>query len=95
MKAIVHYEYGSPDVIKLIEAEKPTPNEDQVLVKVHTASINSYDWRHMRATPFLVRTGAGGSSQKTPGSAQTSQGRWKRPAVTSPCSSQAMKSMEM
>jgi NADPH:quinone reductase-like Zn-dependent oxidoreductase len=59
MKAIVHYEYGSPDVIKLIEAEKPTPNENQVLIKIHAASINSYDWRHMRASPFLVRTGGG------------------------------------
>ena len=59
MKAIVHYEYGSPDVIKLIEAEKPKPNEDQVLVKVHAASINSYDWRNMRAVPFLVRTDGG------------------------------------
>jgi NADPH:quinone reductase-like Zn-dependent oxidoreductase len=59
MKAIVHYEYGSPDVIKLIETEKPTPNEDEILVKVHAASINSYDWRHMRAKPFLVRTDGG------------------------------------
>ncbi len=59
MKAIVNYEYGSPDVIKLIEAEKPMPNEDQVLVKVHAASINSYDWRHLRAVPILVRSGGG------------------------------------
>jgi NADPH:quinone reductase-like Zn-dependent oxidoreductase len=59
MKAIVRYEYGSPDVIKLIEAEKPTPKEDQVLIKVRAASINSYDWRFITATPFLVRTNGG------------------------------------
>ena len=59
MKAIVRYEYGSPDVIKFIETEKPNPKEDQVLIKVHAASINSYDWRNMRAVPFLVRTDGG------------------------------------
>ena len=59
MKAIVYYKYGSPDVLKHIDAEKPTPKEDQVLIKVHAASINSYDWRHIRAQPFLVRTSGG------------------------------------
>jgi len=59
MKAIVRYEYGSPDVLKLIEVERPTSKEDQVLIKVHAASINSYDWRYMRAAPFLVRTDGG------------------------------------
>ena len=59
MKAIVRYNYGSPDVIQLIEAEKPTPKENQVLIKIHAASINSYDWRFLRAVPFLVRTDGG------------------------------------
>jgi len=59
MKAIVRYNYGSPDVLKLIETEKPTPKENQVLIKVRAASVNSYDWRNMRAVPFLVRTGGG------------------------------------
>jgi NADPH:quinone reductase-like Zn-dependent oxidoreductase len=47
------------DVIKLIETEKPTPKENQVLIKVRAASVNSYDWRNMRAVPFLVRTDGG------------------------------------
>ena len=59
MKAIVRYNYGSPDVLKLIESEKPAPKENQVLIKIHAASINSYDWRNMRAVPFLVRTDGG------------------------------------
>lgn len=59
MKAIVRYEYGSPDVVQLVETGRPTPKADEVLVKVHAASINSYDWRFVRAVPFLVRTSLG------------------------------------
>ena len=53
MKAIVRHSYGSPEVLK------PAPKENQVLIKIHAASINSYDWRNMRASPFLVRTNGG------------------------------------
>ena len=60
MKAIVHTKYGSPDVLQLREVEKPTPNENQILVKVHAASINAADWHVMRADPFLVRLMGGG-----------------------------------
>lgn len=43
MKAIVRTKYGSPDVLQLEEVEKPTPIDNQVLVKVHAASINKAD----------------------------------------------------
>ncbi len=43
MKAIVHCEYGGPEVLKLEELEKPVPNDNQLLVKVHAASINPLD----------------------------------------------------
>ena len=43
MRAIVHCEYGSPDVLTLVDVEKPTPTDDQVLVKVHAASVNPLD----------------------------------------------------
>ena len=66
MKAIVYRKYGSPDVLELVETEKPTPRESEVLIKVHAASINSYDWRHIRATPFLVRMGGGFLRPKDP-----------------------------
>jgi NADPH:quinone reductase-like Zn-dependent oxidoreductase len=55
MKAIVYTKYGSPDVLQLKEVAKPTPKEDEVLIKVHAASLNARDWRLMRADPFLVR----------------------------------------
>ena len=60
MKAIVHTEYGPPDVLQLREVEKPTPKENQILVKVRAASINAADYRVMRANPFLVRLMGGG-----------------------------------
>lgn len=59
MKAIVHDEYGSPDVLRLEEVEKPTPKRDQVLVKVRAVSVNAPDWRLMRADPFLARLHTG------------------------------------
>jgi len=40
MKAIVYTKYGSPDVLQLKEVEKPTPNKDEVLIKVFAASVN-------------------------------------------------------
>jgi NADPH:quinone reductase-like Zn-dependent oxidoreductase len=60
MKAIVYAKYGSPDVLRLEEVEKPVPKEDQLLLKVWAASVNAYELRHVRADPFLIRLmGAG------------------------------------
>ncbi len=55
MKAIVYTKYGSPDVLQLKEVEKPTPKDNEVLVTVHAASLNSWDWDLLRGKPFLVR----------------------------------------
>lgn len=55
MKAVVFTEYGLPDVLQLKEVDKPVPKESEVLVKVHAASINSWDWELLRGTPFVNR----------------------------------------
>lgn len=60
MKATVREKYGSPDVLQLKEVEKPVPRNNEVLVKVHAASVNAYDWHQLRADPFLVRFMGGG-----------------------------------
>jgi NADPH:quinone reductase-like Zn-dependent oxidoreductase len=55
MKAIIYTKYGTPDVLQLQEVEKPTPKDDEVLVKVQAASINALDWHFLTADIFLVR----------------------------------------
>ena len=71
MKAIVAMKYGSPDVLELVDVEKPTPKDYQVLVKVHAASVNAYDWHMLEGKPFLARLMGGGllkPRNKMPGS---------------------------
>ncbi|MBI5298664.1 MAG: NAD(P)-dependent alcohol dehydrogenase [Chloroflexi bacterium] len=60
MKAIVYEKYGSPDVIQLKDVEKPTPKDDEVLIKIHAASVNAYDWHFLTADIFLIRFMGGG-----------------------------------
>src|SRR5437773_10717820 len=58
MKAIVYCEYGSPDVLKLEDVEKPVPNDNQVLIKVRAASLNFIDPGLMRGPiPLRLMTG--------------------------------------
>src|ERR1700704_922147 len=59
MKAIVYRCYGSPDVLRFEDIEKPTPADDQLLVKIRAASVNPLDWHYMRGTPYLVRADSG------------------------------------
>ncbi len=55
MKAIVYCDYGSPDVLKLEDVEKPVPADDQLLIRVRAASVNPLDWHFVRGTPYVAR----------------------------------------
>ena len=59
MKAIVQNNYGSPDVLALKEVAKPAIKDNEVLVRVHAASINAGDYFSMRGSPWLVRFSVG------------------------------------
>ena len=60
MKAIVYTEYGPPEVLRLREVEIPVPKEDQVLVRVHAASVNYFDWQILGGESLFLRLTTGG-----------------------------------
>lgn len=66
MKGIVHRCYGSPDVVRYEDVPKPTPAHDEVLVKVHAASVNPLDWHYLEGTPYMVRLDAGFGKPEDP-----------------------------
>jgi NADPH:quinone reductase-like Zn-dependent oxidoreductase len=55
MKAIVYHDFGSPDVLRLEEIDKPVPDDNQLLIRVRSASVNPLDWHYMEGTPYLGR----------------------------------------
>ena len=55
MNAIVYTHYGSPDVLQFKGVERPTPKDNEVLIKVHAVSVNAGDLHVLRADPFLIR----------------------------------------
>jgi NADPH:quinone reductase-like Zn-dependent oxidoreductase len=59
MKAIVYCDYGSPDVLALQSIDRPSVGDSQVLVKVHSASVNPLDWHYVRGTPYIGRLDMG------------------------------------
>ena len=65
MKAVIQRCYGSPEVLRIEEVAKPTPAENEVLVKVRAASINPADWHGLTGTPYVAArpsTGLGAPS---------------------------------
>ena len=57
MKAIVYHKYGSPDVLKLEEVEKPSPRDDEILIKIHAVSVNGSDREGLIGKPLYARMG--------------------------------------
>ena len=62
MKAIVYTKYGSPEVLRLEEVEKPTPEADEVLIRIHAAALTAGDVIVVKGKPFITRLFAGDCS---------------------------------
>lgn len=59
MKAMVRDEYGSPDMMRLEEIEKPVPTDDEILIRVSAAGVNWADFSIVTGVPYMVRLGFG------------------------------------
>jgi NADPH:quinone reductase-like Zn-dependent oxidoreductase len=59
MKAFIYEKYGPPETLRMAEVDKPTPNADEVLVKVLAISVNAADWHSMRGKPLFSRATLG------------------------------------
>jgi NADPH:quinone reductase-like Zn-dependent oxidoreductase len=59
VRAVVHDKYGPPDVLRVEDVERPVPEEDEVLVKIHATTVNRTDCHRRAADPFLWRLMAG------------------------------------
>jgi NADPH:quinone reductase-like Zn-dependent oxidoreductase len=55
MKAIVQERFGPPDVLQLVDVDLPRPRPDDVVVRVHAAALNPYDWHMVRGDPYVAR----------------------------------------
>ncbi|WPZ09000.1 NAD(P)-dependent alcohol dehydrogenase [Roseivirga spongicola] len=66
MKAYIRKKYGGPNKLQLLDFQKPSPKEDELLVKVVATSVNPADWRVMRGTPYMIRLMMGVFKPKNP-----------------------------
>jgi NADPH:quinone reductase-like Zn-dependent oxidoreductase len=55
MNAVVYTKYGAPEVLSFKEVDKPIPNENEILIRIHATAVNSADWRLRSANPWAVR----------------------------------------
>lgn len=59
MKAIVYHKYGSPDVLQLDQLERPTPKDDEVLIRIRAAAISTSEMAARKGDPFIARLAFG------------------------------------
>jgi NADPH:quinone reductase-like Zn-dependent oxidoreductase len=59
MKAAIYTRYGPPDVVQIVDIDRPIPTDNEALISVRAASLNPLDWHFMRGTPYAVRIIAG------------------------------------
>ena len=55
MRAVVHERYGPPEVLRLDDVDRPVPEEDEILVRVHATTVNRTDCHRRAAKPFFWR----------------------------------------
>ena len=66
MRAFIKDRYGSPDVLRIEEVDRPTPAEEGVLVRVHATALNAHDWHMLRGKPYIARLTEGFRAPKQP-----------------------------
>ena len=66
MKGIAHRCYGPPEVLRYEDIAKPIPADNEILVKVHAASVNPLDWHYLEGKPYLVRMDQGFGKPASP-----------------------------
>ena len=59
MRGAIQCVYGGPEIIEIADLAKPVPGDKELLIKVHSASVNPLDWHYLRGIPYLFRLAAG------------------------------------
>jgi len=94
MKAVVCKKYGSPEVLQLVEAEKPVPGDNEVLVRIEATVVGPPDCAFRKGSPFIYRFFTGLTRPvKTPGDVLS--GVIEKTGIMYHCLKQVMKFMDL